>query len=228
MHITCRQEAKGAVVINASIVGATGYTGAVLTDLLAGHPEVHIQALTSKSYVGQQMADVFPHLRVDGRYCAYTLEAVAGSDVAFICYPHAEAHPVVAELIDAGCRVVDLSADFRLKDPAAYQTWYGFDHSRPDLVAEAVFGSPELYGEALAEARLVANPGCYPTSAILAAAPAAADLDDTGVIVDSKVGGVGWRVGPRRPRPTSAKVHGRLPVPTVKWATATRLRWCRS
>jgi N-acetyl-gamma-glutamyl-phosphate reductase len=194
-------------VIKASIVGATGYTGAVLTDILAEHPEVRLQALTSKSYVGQQVTGVFPHLRVEGVYCEYTPEAVVGSDVAFVCYPHAEAHPVVAELIDAGCRVIDLSADFRLRDPLAYPEWYGFEHARPELLAEAVFGSPELYRDKVATSRLVANPGCYPTSVILAAAPAAGDIDATGVIVDSKSGvsGAGRTPSPKTP---FCKVHG--------------------
>ena len=194
-------------MIKASIVGATGYTGAVLTDILAVHPEVRLQALTTKSYVGQQVAEVFPHLRVKATFCEYSPDTLAGSDVAFVCYPHAEAHPVVAELIDAGCRVVDLSADFRLRDTLAYPEWYGFEHSRPDLVAEAVFGSPELYRDRVAGARLVANPGCYPTSVILAAAPVAADIDSTGVIVDSKSGVSGAGRTPS-PKTHFCKVHG--------------------
>jgi N-acetyl-gamma-glutamyl-phosphate reductase len=114
---------------------------------------------------------------------------------------------MVADLIDAGCRVVDLSADFRLRDVAAYKQWYGFDHTRPDLVAEAVFGSPELYREKLPSARLVANPGCYPTSTILAAAPVAADIDPLGVIVDSKSGVSGAGRTPS-PKTHFCKVHG--------------------
>ncbi len=198
---------KGTAVIKASIVGATGYTGAVLTDILSEHPHVRLQALTTQSYIGRHVAEVFPALRVDATYCAYTPEAVAGSDVAFVCYPHAEAHPVVAELIDTGCRVIDLSADFRLKDPGAYPTWYGFTHSRPDLVAEAVFGSPELYRDQIASARLIANPGCYPTSMILAAVPVAADIDPTGVIVDSSSGVSGAGRTPS-PKTHFCKVHG--------------------
>lgn len=188
-------------MIRASIVGATGYTGAVLTDILDGHPDVRLEALTSKSYPGKRVGEIFPHLRVDARYCEYSLEAVSESDVAFVCYPHAEAHRVVAELVDAGCRVIDLSADFRLKDPGAYPVWYGFDHPRPDLLEEAVFGLPEVYRSQLPSARLVANPGCYPTSMILGALPAAADIDSTGLIVDSKSGVSGAGRNP------SAKTH---------------------
>jgi N-acetyl-gamma-glutamyl-phosphate reductase len=175
-------------MIAASIVGATGYTGAVLTDILAGHPDVRLDCLTSKSYAGRSVGEVFPALRVDGRYTEYSVEAVADSDVAFVCYPHAEAHQVAAPLVDAGCRVVDLSADFRLKDPLAYRTWYGFDHPRPDLVAEAVFGLPEKYRAQVAPARLVANPGCYPTGMLLGLLPVAADVHGGGVVVDSKSG----------------------------------------
>ncbi|MBN1320470.1 MAG: N-acetyl-gamma-glutamyl-phosphate reductase [Thermoleophilia bacterium] len=175
-------------MITASIVGATGYTGAVLADILAEHPDVRLRALTSKSYVGRAVADVFPHLRVEGCYTEYSEEAVAGSDVAFVCYPHAEAHPVVAAILEQGCKVVDLSADFRLKDLAAYFTWYGFEHPRPDLVAEAVYGLPEAYREQIKTARLVANPGCYPTSVVLGLLPAAGELDGSPVIVDCKSG----------------------------------------
>jgi len=175
-------------VIKASIVGATGYTGAVLTDILAEHPSVEILRLTSKSYVGRRVSDIFPHVRVDDVYVAYSAGEISASDVVFVCYPHKEAHPVVAELVDAGCRVVDLSADFRLKDPEDYRTWYGFEHPRHDLVAEAVYGLPELYREQIARARLVANPGCYPTSFLLGVAPVASEIDECGVIADSKSG----------------------------------------
>jgi N-acetyl-gamma-glutamyl-phosphate reductase len=175
-------------VIQASIVGATGYTGAVLTDILAEHPDVRLRTLTSKSYVGRGVTDIFPHLRVEGVYEPYSPEVVAGSDVVFVCYPHAEAHGVVAAAVDAGCRVVDLSADFRLKDPQAYQYWYGFAHPRPDLVEEAVFGLPEAHRSGVAQARLIANPGCYPTGMLIGLLPVATEIDDTGVVVDSKSG----------------------------------------
>jgi N-acetyl-gamma-glutamyl-phosphate reductase len=175
-------------VITASIVGATGYTGAVLTDILAEHPDVQLGALTSKSYVGSRVDRVFPHLRVEGAYVPYSSESAGAADVAFVCYPHAEAYAVVAELVDMGCRVVDLSADYRLKDPAGYEEWYGFKHPRADLVAEAVFGLPEVYRKAIATARIVANPGCYPTSMILGLLPAVSEISPGGVIVDSKSG----------------------------------------
>jgi N-acetyl-gamma-glutamyl-phosphate reductase len=179
---------KGAFLIKASIVGATGYTGAVLTDILSDHPGVQLHSLTSKSYVGRRVAEVFPDLRVEGRYIEYSAAALVGSHLVFVCYPHAQSHQVVAELVESGCRVVDLSADFRLKDPAAYKSWYGFDHPREDLVNEAVFGLPEKYREMIKPARIVANPGCYPTAMLLSLLPVAAELDASGVIVDAKSG----------------------------------------
>lgn len=168
-------------------MGATGYTGAVLTDILSEHPDVDVRALTSKSYAGRTIGEVFPGLRVEGRYIEYSADAVGESDVAFVCYPHAEAHAVVAELVALGCRVIDLSADFRLKDPAAYETWYGFVHPRPDLVKTAVFGLPERNRAEIAEALIVANPGCYPTAMLLSVLPVAREIDRC-VIVDSKSG----------------------------------------
>lgn len=159
-----------------------------MTDILSQHPQVEIDQLTSKSYAGKGVAEIFPRLRVTGEYVEYSASGVSQSDVAFVCYPHAESHPVVAELVEAGRRVVDLSADFRLKDPAAYEPWYGFDHPRHDLVKEAVFGLPEKYRSEIKAARLVANPGCYPTAMLLSLLPVAGDIDAGGVIVDSKSG----------------------------------------
>ncbi|NLE73625.1 MAG: N-acetyl-gamma-glutamyl-phosphate reductase [Actinobacteria bacterium] len=179
---------RGGDVITASIIGATGYTGLVLTDLLSCHPQVRIEALTSVTYKGRSISETFPRMRVEGTYVEYELSRVEGSDVCFVCYPHAEAHPVVAELVASGIRVVDLSADFRLRDMVLYQEWYGFVHAYPELVAEAAYGLPELYRKEIVGARVVANPGCYPTGAILGVAPLAQILDESAVIIDSKSG----------------------------------------
>jgi N-acetyl-gamma-glutamyl-phosphate reductase len=175
-------------MITASIIGATGFTGMVLTDLLAGHPEVRLDALTSVSYAGRKVRDVFPHLRVEGEYVPYDRGRIAGCDVAFVCYPHAEAHPVVAALVDDGMRVVDLSADFRLNDPVLYDEWYGFSHPRADLLNKAVYGLPESYREQVASARLVANPGCFPTGALLALDPLVRAWPFELVVIDAKSG----------------------------------------
>ncbi len=149
---------------------------------------MQLGALTTKSYVGKSVSSVFPHLRVDRKYQEFSPDSAGAADVAFVCYPHAEAYAVVAQLVDKGCRVVDLSADYRLKDPAGYEKWYGFAHPRADLVEEAVFGLPEVYRAQIATARIIANPGCYPTSMILGLLPAVDDIGDGGVIVDSKSG----------------------------------------
>ncbi len=175
-------------VIQAGIVGATGFTGVVLTELLWAHPEVRLGPLTSSNYVGQGVGDAFPHVRVPGTYVEYSPEVVADCDFVFVCYPHAASHPVVGELIDRGHRVIDLSADFRLVDEDAYRHWYGFQHGRADLVPKAVYGLPELHRERIAAADLVANPGCYPTAAILAALPLIRGLDIATVVVDAKSG----------------------------------------
>ena len=175
-------------MITASIIGATGFTGALLTELLARHPHVRLGALTSQSYLGRTVADVFPRLRAEQAYVAFDESAEAG-DVAFVCYPHAKAHPVVARLLDRGVRVVDLSADFRLDDPAQYPAWYGFDHPSPSLLQEAVYGLPEVYRQEVTAARLVANPGCFPTGMLLGLLPLArrGALPPT-VMVDAKSG----------------------------------------
>ncbi|MHB1344252.1 MAG: N-acetyl-gamma-glutamyl-phosphate reductase [Thermoleophilia bacterium] len=175
-------------VIKASIVGATGFTGMVLTRLLSTHPLVELDALTSTAHVGRRVDEVFPHTRVSGEYVAYDAQRLGDSEFVFVCYPHAAAHPVVAELVDAGHRVIDLSADFRLADPAEYQRWYGFEHTRPDLVAEAVYGLPEVYRDTISGARLVANPGCFPTASLLASLPLLREGGVGRVIVDAKSG----------------------------------------
>ncbi len=175
-------------MIGASVVGATGFTGMVLTDLLDRHPEVRLETLTSASHVGRTVTDLFPELRVEGTYVPYEAAAVAGSEYVFVCYPHGAAHPIVAQLVEAGHKVIDLSADFRLGRPDGYPFWYGFDHPRADLLGEAVYGLPEVYRDAVAHARLVANPGCFPTVSLLAALPLLRRGLVGRVIVDAKSG----------------------------------------
>ena len=138
----------------ASIVGATGYTGAILTDILAGHPEVALHALTSKSYWGKRSPRCSRICGSRECYAAVRPGALGGSDVVFVCYPHAEAHAVVAELIDAGCRVVDLSADFRLKDPEAYTVVVRVRSSPARPGGRGRLRSAEVYREQIADARL--------------------------------------------------------------------------
>ncbi len=168
------------------VLGAAGFAGAQLAALVDEHPGLELGVITARADAGRRLVDVAPEHRVTRRLEAYDPEAVEPGDLAAVCYPHAEAGPVVADLLERGVRVVDVSADHRLRDPAAYPVWYGFEHRRPDLLAEAVYGLPERYRERIAGARLVANPGCYPEAALLALLPLADEIAD--VVIDAKSG----------------------------------------
>ena len=175
-------------MITASIVGATGYTGALLTDILSQHPEVRLQRLTTKSYVGRSVRDVFPHLRVEHGYTEYSVSALGGSDVVFVCYPHAQAHEVVAELIDAGCRVVDLSADFRLNDPTGVRdvVWVRTSAGRSGRRG-GVRAAREVPARRWRERGWSRTRAAIPRGCCSACLPVAGEIDG-GVIVDSKSG----------------------------------------
>jgi N-acetyl-gamma-glutamyl-phosphate reductase len=161
--------------LRVSIVGANGYTGGEMVRLLALHPEVEISVLTSRQFAGSNIADVFPSLRglLDMELVELDVKEVAGkSDAVFLAIPHTQAMPIAAALVREGARVVDYSADFRLKDPQVYEEWYQAAHSERDLLQTSVYGLPELHGAQARDARLIALPGCYPTGALLALAPA--------------------------------------------------------
>lgn len=175
-----------------AVIGASGYTGVELLRLLAGHPRVTVTCVTSRQQAGQPLSDVFPSLAgsYDLTFEAVEPAALAGrADLVFTAVPHQAAMGMVPELLAAGCKVVDLSADYRLRDAAVYAEWYE-PHQTPELLAEAVYGLPELYRDQVRSARLVANPGCYPTSAALALAPLLHRrlVDPATVIIDSKSG----------------------------------------
>jgi N-acetyl-gamma-glutamyl-phosphate reductase len=175
-----------------AVVGASGYTGLELLRILLRHPEFEIAAVTSEQRAGREVGDVFPALRgrLDLRFEAALPAALAGRvELAFTALPHAASARAVAALRDAGVRVVDLSADFRLHSLATYQQWYG-EHPAPSRLAEAVYGLPELHRAALRTAQLVAAPGCYPTSALLPLAPLlrAGLVEPRGIHIDSKSG----------------------------------------
>ncbi len=176
-----------------AIVGAPGYAGAELTRLVAGHPSLRPTVLTSASEAGKRVSDVYPALGpyIDARYVEPDVAHIAAhAQIAFLAVPHTAAMALVPDLLSAGLTVIDASADFRLCDPDVYEQWYGVTHSCPDLLAEAVYGLPELDRTGLPGARLVACPGCYPTATLLAAAPAlvANAVDSSRVIVDAKSG----------------------------------------
>jgi N-acetyl-gamma-glutamyl-phosphate reductase len=173
--------------LKALVAGANGYAGMTTVNLLARHPGVQICQLTSRSYAGKPLADVFPLLDLTGTFAADP--DPAGMDVVFSCLPHNVGAARTSEWLAAGARVIDLSADFRLKDAAQYPIWYRQEHPAPALLAKAVFGLPELHAAELKDASLVAVPGCYSTAAILALAPAvAAGLVGSDIVVDAKSG----------------------------------------
>lgn len=170
-------------MVRAGIVNVTGYAGAEAARLLARHPAVQLVAVTGRSAVGQPLGSVFPHLADLDLVIGEELDDV---EVALSALPHHASAERVPALIERGVRVVDISADYRLHDVAVYERWYGA-HPSPGLLDEAPYGLPELHRTAIAAARLVANPGCYPTAAILALAPVAAQIEP-GVIIDAKSG----------------------------------------
>ncbi len=178
--------------VRVAVFGASGYSGAELLRLLAGHPHAAVVAAGANEQAGKPLAAVHPHLA--SAYAGLVLEALDASvaeraDVAFLALPHGASSALVPALAGAGARVIDLGGDFRL--PAeAYPTWYGFEHAAPEWLGKAVYGLPELNAAEIAGARIVANPGCYPTAAALALAPAlrAGLVSGTGIVVDAKSG----------------------------------------
>lgn len=179
-------------MIKVGIVGGTGYTGVELLRLLAQHPEVRLQAITSRKEAGMPVSDMYPSLRgrVELKFVEPGDAGLASCDVVFFATPNGIAMQETRALLDAGVRVIDLAADFRIKDVAVWEKWYGMQHACPDLIAEAVYGLPELNRAKIKGARLVANPGCYPTAAQLGLLPLMeAGLADLGhLVADCKSG----------------------------------------
>lgn len=179
-------------MIKAAIVGGTGYTGVELLRLLAAHPEVELRAITSRSEAGLAVADMFPNLRghVELAFCEPDQAGLTECDVVFFATPNGIAMQHVPALLEAGVRVIDLAADFRLKDPDEWAQWYGQAHACPDLLNEAVYGLPEVNRAEVAKARLVANPGCYPTAVQLGFLPLLENdlVDSSRLIADAKSG----------------------------------------
>ena len=179
-------------MIKIGIVGGTGYTGVELLRLLAQHPQAEVRAITSRKDAGTRVADMFPSLR--GRYDLVFSDPgdadLAGCDVVFFATPHGVAMAQARELVDAGVKIIDLAADFRLKDAAVFEKWYGMPHACPDLLAESVYGLPEVNRDAIRGARIVGNPGCYPTAVQLGFLPLleAGAVDPGHLIADCKSG----------------------------------------
>ena len=168
------------------IINVTGYAGVELARLLSQHPQVELISVTGRSAAGRKLSEVFPHLSS----LNLTIEAELGEvDLVFSAMPHRESAKEVIPLLSNGIKVVDISADFRLKDAAEYPRWYGFTHPAPQLLNQAVYGLTELYRSQVSSAQLVANPGCYPAGAILALAPVVKEgLVEPDIIIDSKSG----------------------------------------
>jgi N-acetyl-gamma-glutamyl-phosphate reductase len=177
-------------VPSAIVAGASGYTGALAARLLQRHPHFDLVAVTSRSDVGRRLDDLYPYHRVPLTLEGIDLDRHGDVDAAIVAYPHGAAAPLVAQLRERGVKVVDLSADFRLRDVAEYEEWY-VEHPHPELVDGAVYGLPERYRDRVRGAALVANPGCYPTATVLALAPLAGHLADAVVDAKSGVSGAG-------------------------------------
>jgi N-acetyl-gamma-glutamyl-phosphate reductase len=179
-------------MIKVGIVGGTGYTGVELLRLLAQHPQVQLRVITSRSEAGSAVSAMFPNLRgfVDLAFSDLDPASLRQCDVVFFATPNGTAMTMVRELLDAGVRVIDLAADFRLRDAAVWEQWYGIPHACPELLAEAVYGLPEMNRDRLRTARLVANPGCYPTAVTLGFLPLveAGMVDKRRLIADAKSG----------------------------------------
>jgi N-acetyl-gamma-glutamyl-phosphate reductase len=178
------------------VAGATGFAGALAAHLLWRHPRFELTGVTGRSEMGRRLDELYPRYRVPLRIEELDLDRLAAEsasdtesrlDAAVVAYPHAAAAPTVGALRELGARVVDLSADFRLSSPATYEQWYG-PHPRLDLLDEAVYGLTELHRARIADARIVANPGCYPTAAVLGLAPLARAGLIADVVVDAKQG----------------------------------------
>jgi N-acetyl-gamma-glutamyl-phosphate reductase len=179
-------------MIKVGIVGGTGYTGVELLRLLAHHPEVSLQVITSRSEAGMAVSELFPNLRghVDLVFSEPNVEQLAACDLVFFATPHTVAMALVPDLIARGTRVIDLSADFRLKDAVEWEQWYSTPHTCPELLKQAVYGLPELNREQIKSAQLVAAPGCYPTATQLGFLPLleSGAIDPSLLIADAKSG----------------------------------------
>ncbi len=189
--------------MNVAILGATGYTGCELVRLLSRHPAVEIKFISSESHAGKKLDQVHPQfystceLELEPLNLASIPDAV---ELVFCALPHGRPGELVPRLLEAGKKVIDLSADFRLRDPALYESWYSRVHPAPELLGQAIYGLPEINGEVLSGAALTANPGCFPTAALLALAPLAGRgwVDWGSVVVDAKTGVSGAGRTPRQ------------------------------
>jgi len=187
---------------NVGIIGATGYTGSELTRILTQHDQVTLKMITSRSFAGKKISDIHPHLAgiCDMKLSKPSLNEIASLDVIFLALPHGVSMKFVKDIGLGGPRIIDLSGDFRLKKKSTYEKWYHMNHVFPEAIDKAVYGLPELFRKEIATAHLVANPGCYPTSAILALSPAISNtlVEPSSICIDSKSGVTGAGAKPKK------------------------------
>tara|TARA_Y100000748_G_scaffold288241_1_gene273025 strand:- start:539 stop:1558 length:1020 start_codon:yes stop_codon:yes gene_type:complete len=190
-------------MISVGIIGASGYTGEELVKILQNHPDVQIKALTSRTHAGKHINDVFNlETPIDGHFKTPNIENLLGCDVVFFATPNGVAMNMAKELLDNKIRIIDISADFRIKSVDTWEKWYGRKHASPLLLSDSVYGLPEIPGqkEKIREALIVANPGCYPTSALLSLLPIAKDLKKQKIIINatSGISGAGRNLDSRK------------------------------
>lgn len=178
---------------NVAIIGASGYTGGELLRMLLNHPEVEITDITSRQYDGVNAHKIHPHIRDSGLVFKDKKPSDLDADIVFTATPHGASMKIVPEILETGSKVIDLSGDYRYKDTAVYEKWYGMKHTDE---AEAVYGLPEIYRDEIKKANLVANPGCFPTGAILSSYPLVKNNLVDRIIIDSKTGVSGAGVNP--------------------------------
>jgi len=188
-------------MINVSVMGGSGYVGGELLRLLVSHRGCEVQAVTSRRYAGEPLFRIHPNLRgvTALKFQEESLDTVtARSEVVFTALPHGKSIEVVPQLLERGVKVIDLAADFRLKDPTAYKEYYGFNHPRPDLLEESVYGLPELHRERIKTGEFVSVPGCMATAAILSLAPIVGSglIDLNRIVIDAKIGSSGAGANP--------------------------------
>ncbi|MEM2943137.1 MAG: N-acetyl-gamma-glutamyl-phosphate reductase [Methanomassiliicoccales archaeon] len=187
-------------MIRTAIIGGSGYTGGELARILCRHPKMTVVSMTSRQHAGVKVSKMHPFLEgfLDMRFDEKLNEA-KDCDLVFVATPYGASMDVIPDLVQRGIKVVDLSGDYRLGDAAVYRKWYGIEHKDPDNLMKAVYGIPELFGEEIAKAQLVANPGCYPTCAVIAVAPLVAKgLVSKKIIVDAKSGTSGAGMEPTK------------------------------
>jgi LysW-gamma-L-alpha-aminoadipyl-6-phosphate/LysW-L-glutamyl-5-phosphate reductase len=201
--------------MKASVMGGSGYVGGELLRILARHPETTIQTVTSQRHAGEPLYRVHPNLRglTNIKFEKENLESIHESDVVFTALPHGKTMSIIPSLLETGTKIIDLAADYRLKDPEAYERYYSRKHENPDLLPMAAYGLPELHREEIKEANLVATPGCMATAATLALAPVVANnvLTTSTVVVDAKIGSSGAGSAPSTASHHSERSEGVRP-----------------